>query len=331
MKRATIWFMGFSLFIVALGFSVYYSYQVYQGHKIISGIYQQDVAGPAPYRIVVIGEEIGNPFWSIFKQGAFPVAEQHGVDLEFWGTLRPNSEEMIKNMEIAIASNVDGIIVQAVAHPDFSRLILLKASAAGIPVITAASDMPAGPEALRKTYVGSDHFQEGVRMGEHVAAQMNGYGKLGIIMGRTNVSNQALRLEGLRQVLEQYPEFEVIENRPEELDAEQDVMAGIRALLNEHPDCKVFIGLSSESGEKIVEAIKRRARIEPYGIYFFDDNMETVSLVRDGTADGAVIQNPEEMGRKSVELMLRWLEGVHIPLPDVYHTPFELITDGEAM
>lgn len=331
MKKANIWFMGFILFLVAFGFSVYYSFQLYNGHKKISGIYQHDGSEPEPYRIVVIGEEIGNSFWSIFKQGAIPVAEEHEVDLEFWGTLRPNSDEMVKNLEMAIASNVDGIIVQAVAHPEFSRLILLKASASGIPVITAASDMPIGPESVRKTYVGSDHLQEGVRMGEHVLAQMNGQGKLGIITGHTNLSNQTLRLEGLRQVLQRYPEIEVIENRAAGQAEERDVREGIQALLNEHPDCRVFIGLSSESGEKIVEAIKRRAQIEPYGIYFFDDNMDTISLVRDGIADGAVIQNPEEMGRKSIELMLRWLEGIHIPLPDVYHTPFELITDREAI
>ncbi|GEM_PF-1087718 len=331
MKRATVWFIGFSVFVVALGFSVYYSYQVYSGHKKISGIYQQHSSEQEPYRIIVIGEEIGNPFWNIFKQGAMLVAGERAIDLEFWGTLRPNSEEMIKNMELAIASNVDGIIVQAVAHPDFSQLILLKASAAGIPVITTASDMPAGPESVRKSYVGSDHYQEGVRMGEYVTARMDGRGKLGIITGHTNLSNQSLRMEGLREVLRQYPGIEVIENRLSDQDAEQDVVEGIRVLMNEHPDCKVMIGLSSESGEKIVEAIRRRAQIEPYGIYFFDDNMETVSLVREGTADGAIIQSPEEMGRVSMELMMRWLEGIDIPLPDVYHTPFELITDEEAV
>lgn len=304
--------------MITLTVSVYYSFKVFQGNHTIS--FDDKKVKSELYRIVFIAQELGSPFWNDVQIGAERIAENNETVVDFWGTYRPNQGELLKNMEIAIASKVNGIIVEGTENKEFVEAVN-KASAKGIPVITIATD---APESLRKTYVGSDHFKEGLVIGERVAAQLNGSGKVAIVDGKDPTSFQELRRRGVAQVLSEYSEVEIVEIHDSE--SAMHAKDETNEILNQHPDCKVFLGLSAEAGVGIIHTIRTRAKLSDYAIFSFEDSPETIELVKQGTIQATLSHRPKDMGEASMSLMLKWLKGEEIPLDRNYYTPSKIIS-----
>jgi ribose transport system substrate-binding protein len=61
--------------------------------------------------------------------------------------------------------------------------------------------------------------------------------------------------------------------------------------------------------------------------------VESNSLLEQGKIDGILKQKPEEMGRKSVKLLMEWISGETLPLDsNGYFTETRMvIADGEAI
>jgi ribose transport system substrate-binding protein len=272
-----------------------------------------------PLRVVYITEQLGTPFWDEVQAGAEIEADKHNILVEFWGTYRSNKGELLKNMDLAIASKVDGIVVQGIESEEFKKLVG-KASEKGIPVITIATDA----SSLRKKYVGTDHYQAGVEVAGIIAAKMKGKGKLAIVSGEDSASHLQARLRGIRVTLNSYPEITVVEEML--FDVNQSSAKNETAtLLNKHPECRFYIALSGESVQEIVEVISTRNRIKDFSIFTFDDNQETMDLLEAGLIDLTLKHQPRDMGQKSLQLVIKWLEGKEIPLQGDSSTPFEIV------
>lgn len=308
--------------IVTLLVTVFYAYRVFQGNENFA--FEHEITAEKMYRIVYISQELGSPFWTKIQDGVrLGADEQHAV-IDFWGGYRPNLNELIKYMEIAIAAKVSGIIVQGTDHQEFVDVVN-KASAKGIPVITIATDALGS---LRKTYVGSDHYEEGLLIGNHVAKKMGGIGKVAIVSGVESTSYEKQREEGLIEVLDLYPDIEVIRMDTGEgsgLHAKQET----NEILNQYPDCKVFIGLYEEAGLGIIQTIVNRSRVDEYLIYSFEDGLETLDMLEQGMMQATLLHRPQEMGTTSIELMITWLEGRDLPLQSNYYIPSKIISSED--
>lgn len=305
--------------LITLSMTVYYSYQVFQANAGVS--FGNKGSTSDAHRIVYISQQLDSVFWREVKEGAELTVGRSDVNVEFWGSYRPNINELLKNMEIAIASKVSGIIVQGAESPDFVAMVN-KASAKGIPVITIAID---APESLRKTYVGSDHYLEGLMIGEQLAKKVNAGGKVALIAGKDPTSYQKLRQQGIAEALKGFPEVEIVSiyaSRPGMLAKDET-----NEILNQYPDCKVFIGLNEEAGIGVVQSIRSRAKLDDYAIFSFEDSTETLELVKEGIIDSTLLHRPKDMGEQSMKLMLRWLEGTNLPLERNYYIPSKIVTE----
>jgi ribose transport system substrate-binding protein len=308
-------------FVSVSFFTVYYLNTIYQSSSTI--LFDSEVE-PSKYRIALIAPELNNPYWNKVHEGAQSVAKEHNTAIHFWGSFRSNTEQMLKNMEIAIASKVDGIIVVGMDHPDFLNLVN-KATKKGIPVITISVD---SPHTLRKTYVGSNHYDAGMVIGHQLAKAMNGKGKVGVIIGYDSLGFQQQRLNGFIEGISTYPEVEIVDISPLEENSRQ-VSLKTKEILNQHPDVQAFVGMSAEDGAGIVRAIQKRSKVEDYYILTFNDTQETLTLLEEGFIDATLTHSPKQMGEKSVALIVQWLEGRQLPLKSHYYTPIELITKSE--
>ena len=140
------------------------------------------------------------------------------MSLEVWGTYGKNEEEFLKNIEIAIQSKVDGILIQGMDTPEFKELTKVKASFNGIPVITVANDVPMS-ESLRRTYIGSDPFEAGKLMADALVKQMGDVGKVVLMVDAEREYNQNERIRGIRSVLDDHPGS--YDNGKKEVEAKQ--------------------------------------------------------------------------------------------------------------
>ncbi|QDH22168.1 sugar ABC transporter substrate-binding protein [Saccharibacillus brassicae] len=280
------------------------------------------------YRLVLITQDLGTPFWNKVGEGAEAEARRIGANLEVWGTYGEDREDFLKQLEIAIDAKVDGIIVQGMDEDRFDNLTKVKAAFSGIPIITVASDVPMS-ESMRKTYVGSDAFAAGRMIGERLVNDMGETGRVVLIGDDREEYDQRRRLEGVRGVLERYKDIRV--EYVKTSDDEVNVSAATQDVMNRFPDVNAFISIDANLTAAMVQEIGRRSQIAPYHIYSFDDHPTILPLLRQGKLDAIVEQSPGEMGETGVRMMTRWLNGETVPLDvEGYLTDIRLLTTEEA-
>jgi ribose transport system substrate-binding protein len=305
---------------VSLCFTVFYFVKVFHSEVAVPG--SVDIE-EIPYRIVVISQEMDSPFWNQVERGALSAGEELNVGVEFWGTYRSNLEDFMKHIEIAIASKVDGIIVQGLNTEEFSTVTKLKAAKYGIPIITIANDVSMN-DSLRKTYVGTDHLLGGMMIAKQLVRDMQGSGKVVLMVSDREEESQRLRLEGIMNIFANNPyiEYQIVTSG----DTSEQITSATKQLLNEQPDTDAFIGVPSDSASAIVQEVEKRSSLDNFHIYSFDDNPETLSYMRKGYIKATIMQSPVEMGTRSVELMVKWLRGEVLPLDNVgYYTEVKVL------
>jgi ribose transport system substrate-binding protein len=279
------------------------------------------------YRLVLITQDMETPFWDKVASGAIEQAKENGASLEVWGSYGNNIEDFLKKMEIAIHSKVDGIIIQGLDTDDFKQLTKTKASFYGIPIITVANDVPMS-ESLRKTYIGSDQYKAGELIAKQLVSDMGTIGEVVLMYDRQQEFYQTQRLNGIKDVLKDYPEVQIM--FAETSDSREQTIASTQDVLNRMPEVDAFIAVSADVVGAMIQEISRRYQVEPYYIYSFDDDPDSLPLLEEGKLDGIIKQSPKEMGEKSVQLLLEWLNGETVPLKsEGYFTEIDILKEKD--
>ncbi|MDQ0154041.1 sugar ABC transporter substrate-binding protein [Robertmurraya andreesenii] len=279
-------------------------------------------------RLVLITQDTETPFWDKVGHGAMEQAKKEGASLEIWGSYGNNHEDFLKKLEIAIHSKVDGIIIQGLDTEEFKYLAKVKASFYGIPIITVANDVPV-TESLRRTYVGSDQCKAGSMLAMRLVADMGTSGKVLLTYSSNEEYYQKQRLEGIQNVLSEFPSIETI--YAETSSSREEIIATTRNVLNNSPNVDAIISVNSNIIGALVQEISKRSQVEPYYIYSFDDAPESLSLLKQGKIDGMIEQSPEMMGKTSVELIVEWLNGETVPLDfDGYYTNIRILKAADV-
>jgi len=274
-------------------------------------------------RIILITQDIDTPFWNKVAEGAKQQAEMENIRLEVWGSYNNNITDFLRKLDIAIYSKVDGIIVQGLDTQEFKTLIKTKASSYGIPVITIAKDVPM-EESLRRTYVGSNHYEAGKLIAQQLVQDLGDVGTVVIIYDGQIEHYQLERMKAIEDVLGNYPDINFQRISTEE--SLEQVMTATQDMLNHYPDLDALIVVDSNILGTVIQEVKRRYKIEPLLIYSFEDDYELSSYLAENQLDGYIEQSPEVMGSLSVKQMMEWLNGKAVPLKkEGYFTDIKLV------
>ncbi|HYK73927.1 MAG TPA: substrate-binding domain-containing protein [Pseudoneobacillus sp.] len=308
-----------SIFIILSHFTLVSAKKVFRSDWQLPEINQEQ----SQYRLVLITKDMRTPFWDKVAKGALKQAKENGANLEVWGSYGNNKEDFLKKMEIAIHSKMDGIIIQGLDTEEFKQLTKIKASFYGIPIITVANDVPMS-ESLRKTYIGSDQYKAGEMIARQLISDMGSAGEVVLMYDRQQEYYQTQRLSGIQDVLKDYPNVQIM--YAETSDSREQIIASTQDVLNRMPDVDAFIAVNAEVSGAMIQEISKRYQVEPYYIYSFDDGPESLSLLKQGKLDGMIEQSPEKMGKKSVQLLMEWLNGETVPLhSEGYYTEIRIL------
>lgn len=273
-------------------------------------------------RIVLITENQSTDFWKQVEEGAIQAGEQQGVLVEAWAGFGTEDQDFNRNLETAIYSKVDGILVQGQDTEAFKELTKIKAAFYGVPIITVGEDVPA-EESLRKTYVGSNQIEAASVLAETMAKKMDYQGEIVVVGDERPTYMQKQRLQGVEQTLEVYPEITLTYQGMG--DTKENIMNATMERLNQSPDATSWLVLDSKATYFVTQEIKRRTQVDPYLIYSFDEAPEVRTLLQAGVIDGIIRQRPQEMGEQGLNLLVEWIRGETVPLnSEGYPTPFVL-------
>jgi ribose transport system substrate-binding protein len=257
--------------------------------------------------IVLIEQEQGHPYWQLVENGAVEAARASNIAIECIGPVRNNMEEQVKLLEKAIASKVDGIIVQGLNDAKFTPVIN-KAVERGIPVLTIDTDAPASK---RLAFVGTDNREAGKRLGELVVRSTGGYGKIGVIIGSESAESQLQRLSGLTSVMEEYKGLQIMDVRSSNISMMEAIQQAVE-MLQKHPDITMMVGTSATDALGILQAKKSLGRND-IRIIGFDDLPETLHAIRNGEIEATIVQQPFRMGELSIQLFQQYFQGFSLP------------------
>jgi LacI family transcriptional regulator len=214
---------------------------------------------------------------------------------------------------LAMGARAEGIAVVAVNHPAV-RDALRRLDAAGVRVVTLASDIPDAP---RLGYVGIDNGQAG-RLAGLLLGRFLGpapQGKVALFAGTLAYRGHQEREMGFRQVLaEDFPGLEILQLRESGEDRER-AAAETRALLARHPDLRAIYNAGGGT-VGIAQALADAARGGDVVLVAHDATAEKTALLLDGTLDAVIDQDARGEAQEAIARLSASLRGeAHMAAP----------------
>lgn len=245
-------------------------------------------------------------FYRDLEKGLRDTAKEKGFDLLVtsgdWDLAKQQAQ-----IENFIVQKVTAIIVCPVNTKGIGPAIE-KANQAGVPVFTA--DIKAeGGEVV--SHVASDNHLGGKLAGEYMIKALGKKGKVAII-DQPIVESTIERVRGFEEVLRQHPAIQVVA-KPNGDGVRDKAMKAAEDLLQGFPDLNGIFGINDDSALGALSAIESAGRKGIVVIGFDAIPEARAAILRDSALKADVVQNPLEIGRKTIETIDRYLKSEKVP------------------
>ena len=247
-------------------------------------------------RFALIPKALDIPVFDYANVGAQREAAELG-DVEVIYRGPDHADELLQKqvLESFIQQKVDGIAI-SVLNAESLTSTIDQAVDAGIPVVTWDSDAPASK---RFAFYGVDDFKSGQDMGKEAAELLNGKGTVAFITS-LGANNLARRLDGVKDVLKNYPGIKVIET----YDVKEDSVRAAEFIAsgsNRYPDLGAWISV----GGWPVFTQNALGPVPPTTkVISFDTNPPAPDLIKAGKAQVLIGQKYFGWGSETVKLLL---------------------------
>ena len=199
----------------------------------------------APFRITMIAKSSMNPFFLSTRVGAEErakeLSEKLGREITIDWQTPPEEDGQIQAQRVQSAVN-DGTNAILLSCSDSGKLkgAIDDAVAKGVEVCTFDSDVP---DSKRFSFVGSDNYELGFKVGEELVKLTGGKGNVALLCGNQNAPNLAIRRRGTEDAIKKAPGLKIVGvfyNPEKPQDAAQEVMRVMKA--QPEIDAWAFIG-----------------------------------------------------------------------------------------
>lgn len=199
------------------------------------------------------------------------------VTWEIVGPTEMNLVAEAQAMEAAIAKKPDGFMVICWDAKTMTPPIN-KAMDAGIPVVTIDAD---APDSKRLSYVGTDWYTLGQELGNALAKEIGGKGKVAML-GLVGADNMETAFRGFTDVMAKYPDVKIVAKEHDNSNKAEAARIAT-ALMQKYPDLAGFSGFDSESGPGIARAVKEAGKAGKVKVVGNDLNADQIAYLKDGT------------------------------------------------
>ena len=264
-----------------------------------------EVTANGNYKIALITMDSIDQHWITLKEGAEKVAKDLGVDLVFMAPNTKDDAQQIEQVNNAVASGCQAIIVAA-NGPDAISSALKEAESAGVKIVYVDSPANVPAEATFST----DDDAAGKTAGETMLKALTDKGvtsgKIGIVNVNAATASCVARETGFRSAFEGTG-FELLETQYGEGDAAKS--QGIAENYITQGVVGIF-GCNEGSTNGAGNAVKAAgAEVVCVG---FDKSDAILGLIQDGYILATMAQNPDVMGAEGVKAAVAALNGENL-------------------
>ena len=265
------------------------------------------------YRIAVIPKGTTHSFWRSIHAGAVKAERElvdQGINLSVtWkGPLREDDrEQQIQVVEGFISQGMDGLVLAPLDDRALVRPVE-EALAAGIPTVVIDSALHSDSIT---SFVATDNTRGGELAAEHMAALLDGKGRILMLRYQEGSASTTEREEGFsRKMKSDFPGLEVVSSDQYAGATRDTAKRASENLLNRFADQLDGIFCVNESATVgmllALQDIDQAGKVTFIG---FDSNEILVDALDRGYLQGLVVQNPFRMGYLGVTTMVDRLLG----------------------
>jgi len=285
--------------------------------------------------LAIVVKGLDNPFFEAIHQGC-----------EKWNSENADSEYECYYTGPASTSDEAGeaqIVGDLLSRSDVAAMAIspsnapliantIKSANPSIPIMTVDADLQASDSALRKTYLGTDNYLMGYRLGEYTKEAMPDGGKTCIIEGNAAADNILRRAQGYRDALTGEKGLDSLNGEGGWTEVSgcpvftnDDGAIGVQAMtdiLAANPDLDTF-GImggwplfgAPQPYRQLFEPMADKIASNEFYIAAADTIGDEVAIARDGLVNVLVGQRPFEMGYKAPSVMIDLVEGRDVADP----------------
>ena len=258
-------------------------------------------------KIVFLPPAMTSPFYASCIEGAEPMAEALGYELE---VLAPKSEDDYEGykslMEDAITSGAVGLACCCIDLEAVTAGVK-DANAAGIPVVmfNTITELD-GVDVY--AYSGYNQYNGGAKIADWVNEQTGGKANVAIIEGLPS-DYTTQRMGGfVDRCAEVYPDIVLVASQPGDWVRETGMNAAMD-MIQAHPEINVIYGLSDEMALGAVQACKQLNR-EDIICVGLDGNPNAFESVKAGELTATLDCGPVAIGANAIKAVVEAIEGV---------------------
>lgn len=259
--------------------------------------------GSEKYNFAVILHKNDDPYWNGIQSGIEGMAKDKNVDLEINYTNGEDEyDQTLRYMDMAILSNVEGIITHGYDTKEFSDMIN-KAVERGIPVITIDSDTP---NSERSIFVGTNDFELGSIAGKQIIKALNEKGNIAIILNDSEnkkSDNGSNIVAGVKDAIKNYKniKIEVVEISDTGILGAKNVLWDI---INNYKTVNVIICTSTNDTIGISQQLVDYNKVGDFVVIGYGNSSEILKYIEKGVIYCSLIPDPVMIGSKSIESLI---------------------------
>ncbi|MDK2903891.1 MAG: hypothetical protein PWQ93_1810 [Clostridiales bacterium] len=254
------------------------------------------------YHFYMIAPNLSDPFWQEVKKGADDAAKHYSVAYEFKAPRFNDPEEEKRFLNIAIASEVDGIVTHVPYNEDFTEVINTAADE-GIPVVTMENDAAASK---RKTFVGVSNFLLGEEAARLVNDATGGRGNVAIIINsaQRDVSSQNIAISGFKSAIaKNYKNISIADIYTSEMGilSAEDIVGRI---VRSQPKVNAIYVTDASDTLGVAQAVVDYNKVGEIKIVGYGDSEDILDYINKGVIYGVVMNDPYKMGYNSIKSLV---------------------------
>lgn len=254
------------------------------------------------FHFYFIAQNSVDPFWKEVRRGLEAAAKENKVIVEFNAPRFDNPQEELRFLDIALTSEVDGIITHVSSSSEFTSLIN-KAKGKGIPVVTIEND---DKNSERNSFVGTNSFQLGKAAAALMISATGGRAQIAVIASNDSEldsTSQNLKMNGFLSTIKDFPEMKVVKTYTSKmgiLSAEEIT----QTIIGGTDDINAILASNSVDTIGSAQLIVDRNRVGSIAIVGYGDTEDILRYISKDIIFGTVMSDPYKMGYESLKALI---------------------------
>ncbi len=267
-----------------------------------------------------------DPFWDACNAGLVEGAKRFGLEAKGLRMVMEKNNgtaqgQIEKLRQFGSQSDIAGVAISVIQAENAALVEELKNLAAkGVQVITVDGDVNRDTfRDARAFYIGTDNVVGGRLLGAAAKAILAARGKAsgGYVQfaGFTDNDNARARMNGFKETLG--TAFTEVDRMSDEMDLAK-ARDNVRTALVNHPDLAALVGIWAYNAPAIAEVVEERGVRDRMAVVTFDAQAAAIERMAAGQIDAMVVQNPFEMGVRTVRLLTAMHTGDEATIAEMF-------------